>query len=997
MKHKFSTRMLSVFLAAVMIFGTIGPVAVFGVEAGQILSVTETSRMTVPYGTTLEEAIARLPEAVTGQKAVPLVEVEGFSYDFEDAAQAGSWNILSSLIKVENGLINYPKNSNVKATVGPETLTDFVVEADILLAAGADRDAGIMIRTTEATNKGPDSYNGYYVGFGVLDLNEKPHRYGIKTGYADGGWHDVSMYELSAEDLDMTKRQTLKLVVCDEYVGIFVKEADEPESAFQHVKTEKQTVYSAGSVGLRSYQQAFDAEAFRVRAVTQEDLAAAGIQKAVEQPVAVAEWTCANYDGNTAGNYTFVGTLAEGEGYTLPEGLSTSTIVTVQDKPASLNYDHSVPFNQVQLTDGFWSNYQKAFICQVIPTAIKNISTGNGGIPNFKTASEYLATKPETGYTTDDAPAHKGARYVDSDVYKVVEAMAYALQLDAKGDAEMLAGQAYIAETLETWIPWFVGSQEADGYLYTCFTLKSTDQMTAEQARFTGRRDVDPVKTDGTPYDLVGTAEYNSLVDFDDHELYCIGHFYEAAVAHYRATGDFRLLDVAVKNADLVARTFGPDDATQVQAVPGHQEIELALIKLANVCNEIGGEYAAKSASYIQVAKFFLDERGKGNGAGSSYKWNHDGYNVSASWYSGKYSLDLEAAADLTEGYGHCVRAEYQYTAMADVALMEIAAGNENPYDAALKNVWNDLHTTKQYITGGVGLSNGTESFGEAYEAAPGNAYCETCAQVANSMWAQRMSVLYDDSQYANQIETNLYNSIISCVNLDGNQFFYGNPIQSNNGGLRSNWFGTACCPPNLLRTVCAIGGYIYAQNADGSIIVDQYIGNTAALSVGEQVVHITLETDMPWNGNVKFTVKDAVNTTVSFRVPAWATGENTLKINGETAEFSVSDKGYLSLNREWKAGDTVELYFPMEVTLVETAEGFKNFAGMAAVRRGPIVYAAETYDNPEMNIPGFVLTDDIDFTASELTNYPNCKRNETSHVYESHSRQYFTNHYRRC
>ena len=292
--------------------------------------------------------------------------------------------------------------------------------------------------------------------------------------------------------------------------------------------------------------------------------------------------------------------------------------VTVKEMPEAVNKDHAVPFSQVEVNDDFWALRQKQMVCEVIPTAMENISKSGGGLNNFKLASEYLATK-EGEYTTENAPMHEGAKYGG---LRCLEGHREHGLCPCSWTPRAIRKCSQVrpisARRLNEWIPWFVGSQEADGYLYTAFTLASNNgDCPDSQMRFTGRSDDMQVHTDGSYYETVGTAAYDESVDYDDHELYCMGHFYEAAVAHYRATGDFRLLDVAVKNANLVARTFGYDDKTQVQAVPGHQEIELALIKLAEVCLEIGGEYAEKAARYVEVARFFLDQRGH----------DHDGWN----------------------------------------------------------------------------------------------------------------------------------------------------------------------------------------------------------------------------------------------------------------------------------------------------------------------------------------------------------------------------------
>ena len=951
-------RAASLTLAALMVVGVLPASALAAGEVPALLSVQEGINVSVSYGTDAGTAKLSLPTQVTVEveDLSPLAEVTPVSLDFENG-KPDEMRYFSDEITAQNGKLHFPNRENIKATMGLESMTDYVVEAELqCVEETPTADYGIMFRTTEASGDGPDSYHGLYVGLGVLDFNAKPVKYGLKVGYADGYWHDIKMYEY---ELDAKAVNTLRVVVYKNTYTVFVKR---PGEDFVKVISATQDIYENGCVGLRSYKQGFDADSFSIRAVTEADLEACGIVPSVSMNAKVESWTAdPAYDPNEPGSYTFTGTLAESDAFTNEENRTVEATVTVKEMPEAVNKDHVVPFSQVEVNDDFWALRQKQMVCEVIPTAIENISKSGGGLNNFKLASEYLKDK-EGNYTTENAPMHEGAKYVDSDVWKVIESMAYALQLDAKGDSEMLAGQAYIRQKLNEWIPWFVGSQEADGYLYTAFTLASNNgDCPDSQMRFTGRSDDMPVHTDGSYYETVGTAAYDESVDYDDHELYCMGHFYEAAVAHYRATGDFSLLDVAVKNADLVARTFGYDDETQVQAVPGHQEIELALIKLAEVCLEIGGEYAKKAASYVKVARFFLDQRGH----------DHDGWNdaVDNKNLGGpQYCQDDVPVAAQRTAYGHCVRAQYMYTGMADVALMLVAQGEENPYDEALNAIWEDVRS-KQYINGGVGVAYGAESFGNAYELPNNMAYCETCAQISNAMWNLRMNLLYKDSKYADVIENNLYNSIISCVNLDGNQFFYGNPMQSDNGGLRSDWFGTACCPPNLMRTVCSIGGYIYTQDADGDIAVNQYIGNSAEINVGGTLVNFDLETDMPWYGNTTFTVSlsGEKNFSVRFRVPDWATGENTFKVNGEAISATPNEYGYVEITRTWKSGDKVEISFPMEATRVYSDERITTNEGLVAVRRGPILYAAEQVDNT-VDVAKVELTLDATLTAGELT-----------------------------
>ncbi|MBQ7661089.1 MAG: glycoside hydrolase family 127 protein [Clostridia bacterium] len=649
----------------------------------------------------------------------------------------------------------------------------------------------------------------------------------------------------------------------------------------------------------------------------------------------------------------------------------TSVAFAADDAQAQTAAAHAVPFSDVTVEDDFWSALQKQFVCKVIPVAISNISTATGGMENFRKAAAYLAEK-SGNYTTEDAPNHGGAIYVDSDDYKVIEAMCYALLLDADGDAEILQGQAAIREQLEEWIPWIVGAEEADGYLYTPYTLTYTGTSRQADMRFNGRSDDMPVHTDGSLYDTVGTAAYKSRVNMDNHELYCAGHFYEAAVAHYRATGDFRLLDAAVKNADLVVRTCGRGPG-QAYIIPGHQEIELALIKLAALCREIGVadgvDYAAKADGYVETAKFFLDARGRD----SEYDRPLGGSSV-------YYQNDAPVATQRT-AHGHCVRANYMYTAMADVALLETAKGNQNPYDDALTAIWADMRT-KMYVHGGIGIPGG-ESYSAAYTLPNDGAYCETCAQISNVMWNQRMQLLYGDAKYADLMEWTLYNSVLSCVNLDGDRFFYQNHVTSHQDFTRNAWFGTACCPPNLLRTVMSIGGYIYTQDDAGNLTVNQYIGNTANLKIGGNDAQISMSSAFPWDGNVSLTVRHAPGTefTLRLRIPDWATGENSVTLNGENIDLVPDEDGYLAIRRTFADGDVLRIDFPMDAERLYTDKNITANAGLVSVRRGPILYCAESPDNENLDVLSAALPADAAFTVSEMTSLPGKTGDDPYHV----------------
>ena len=926
-----------------------------------LVRVPQDISTSVAYGTAEEKAMQQLPTTVnvSVEDLTPYVEVEEKTYTFNDNTLPEGWTSVCGTYSLSDGRLHVDAQENVKLICGDVNMTDYVVEVDLQGDGTVGADFGLIFRCEEVTDETPDTFYGYYVGVGRLDNdpNAADRSTGVKAGFGTGAWNQIGTY--TTDKVNPSEVTRLKVVVYGNTFTTFVK--GERDSDYTKIMSSTTELHPNGFIGLRSYKQAFFADNLTIRAVTDEDLAAAGIAREVEVAAEVERWTCdTTYQGTVPGTYTYTGTLKESEQFDNSNHLTAKATITVREQPKQVNQTHSVPFSQVTVRDEFWSARQKWFICEVIPTAIERISTGSGGMLNFKTAAEYLAKKlkenPDGTFTTTDAPAHQGAIYVDSDDYKVIEAMSYALQLDANGDAEMIAGQAAIAEQLEEWIPWIVGAQEPDGYLYTSYTLSGSgvDGIT----RCNGRRDDMAIQPDGTPYSTVGTDEFTANFA-SNHELYNFGHFYEAAVAHYRATGDFRLLDVAVKNADMVVRTFGYGKK-QVQAAPGHEEIELALLKLAALCEEIGTangvDYGDKAQGYIDVAKFFLDVRGK-----AEYGTN-----------MGSYLQADKPIAEQTTAYGHCVRAQYLYTGMADVALMEIAAGHENPYENLLQ-IWEDATYTKTYITGGIGIRNG-EAFPESYQLPnDSNTYCETCAQISNAMWNQRMNLLYGGSEFIDVIERELYTSILSCVNFDADAFFYENHMLSDRDFERSAWFGTACCPPNLMRTVMSIGGYIYAQQADGSISVNQYIGNDAQINVKGDIVNLSMTANMPWDCDVTMHVEASGDQTftIYFRVPGWADGENTVTVNGQSVSAEANEDGYVEITRAWGADDVVELHFPMEAKRVYTDEKVAAGKDQVAVQRGPVVYCAEEWDNADFDITTATLSTDAELVVGEMTRLP--------------------------
>lgn len=624
----------------------------------------------------------------------------------------------------------------------------------------------------------------------------------------------------------------------------------------------------------------------------------------------------------TRGSEDVAGTLTA----ILSDGTNSVTkdiTVTVAKKTRE-SVTSAVDFTKVHINDKFWSSRQKQFICSIIPVGISKVEEASGGIPNL-----INAAKKNRGETYDK---YVGSVYfLDSDPYKMVEAMSYALQINAGEDADILAGQQAIKSKLEEWIPYIQGAQETSGYLDTYFTLENSDTATE-------------------------SSKPGKWTNFALHEMYCVGHFYEAAVAHFRATGDKRLLDVAVKSADYINGLFGVEEEKWKQ-VPGHEEIELALIKLAAACQEAGGDYTAKSKEYIKLAKFFIDNRG--------ITTDRHGYNSAM----GDYDQDHMLVTEQTEAVGHAVRAMYLYTAMADVALLD----DTNIYDHALLSLWENVTEKKSYVTGGIGSSASNEGFGKDYELPNETAYCETCANIGSVMWNERMNLLYGDSKYVDVIERTLYNSVISCVNFEGDKFFYGNPMSSNGSSGRSAWFGCACCPPNLMRLVENLGSYVYTQNQD-VLTLNLYIGNEATFNVNSKALKMKLDTEMPWYGTSKLTVTQSDNVACSLRlrIPEWATGKNEIKLNGEAISTENLDSdGYLVLTRTWKTGDVIDINFPMAIERTHTPDQVTTNVGYTAIQRGPMVYAAEEVDN-NFNVHKSYLPTTSQFTETWADNLMN-------------------------
>jgi len=574
-----------------------------------------------------------------------------------------------------------------------------------------------------------------------------------------------------------------------------------------------------------------------------------------------------------------------------------------------------VPFTAVHFDDGFWAPRIEVNRTVTIPLAFEK-DQETGRIDNFVRAAEALRGEP---------PANRrppGYPFDDTDVYKVIEGASYTLSVHPDPKLE-----AY----LDGLISKIGAAQEPDGYLYTA-------------------RTIDPLH----PHVWSGSQRW-VLEGVNSHELYDLGHLYEAAVAHYQATGKRNLLDIALKSANLLCNTFGPGK----RAIwPGHQIVEMGLVKLYRVTGD---------ERYLDLAKFMLDSRGPNNseeGAGNPY--------VEAD----KPVIDQTTA---TTG-GHAVRAVYMYSGMADVAALT----GDDAYVNALDKIWENVAGRKLHITGGIGARAAGESFGADYELPNMSAYNETCAAVGNDFWNERLFLLHADAKYIDVMERTLYNGLISGVALDGKTFFYQNPLEAT--GLagkdqRSPWFNVACCPGNITRFMASVPGYVYAQRGD-AIWVNLFVASAGEIKLDDgRTVKMVQETRYPWDGAVKMTVDPGqpAPLTVRVRIPGWARNEPvasdlyrfedksslapTLKVNGKAVKPAI-EKGYVALTRTWKKGDTIELNLPMPVRRVLANGNVVSDRGRVAIQRGPIVYTAEWVDNPHGEVRNLMLPDSARMTA---------------------------------
>ena len=579
-----------------------------------------------------------------------------------------------------------------------------------------------------------------------------------------------------------------------------------------------------------------------------------------------------------------------------------------------------VPFTQVRLTDDFWRPRLETNRTVTIPFLWKK-NEETGRVDNFAIAGKL---KPGT---------YKGERYNDTDVYKPLEGSAYSLMVHPDPSLD-----AY----LDGVITKVAAAQEPDGYLFT--------PRTADPAR---------------PVPGIGPERWSELAV--SHELYNAGHMVEAAVAHFQATGKRAFLDVAVRNADLLAATFGPGPGRR-RGFPGHQEIELALVKLYRTTGR---------AAYLDLAKYFLDQRGRDVVLTQYPPGNRFAiYNEPEQIQAHKPVLEQD------EAVGHAVRVTYMASAMADVA----ALFGDRPYLAASRRLWENVVGKKTYLTGGIGSRHDRERFGENYELPNLTGYLETCASIVMAFWNHRMFLLTGEAGYLDVMERAVYNGVLAGVSLEGDSFFYANPLASD--GLfkfnqdelgRAPFFETACCPGNIARFLPSLPGYVYAVRGD-VLYVNLFAAGSARVGLAGRTVAVKQETRYPWDGTVRLTFEPerAAEFAVHVRVPGWAQNRPLptdlyhylergdakveIRVNGERADMNW-DKGFARFRRVWKKGDVLEIVFPMDPRRVGAHEAVKDDRNRVAVERGPLVYCAEGLDNGGRAL-GLVLPDDAALLA---------------------------------
>ncbi|MFY9494819.1 MAG: beta-L-arabinofuranosidase domain-containing protein [Limnochordia bacterium] len=566
----------------------------------------------------------------------------------------------------------------------------------------------------------------------------------------------------------------------------------------------------------------------------------------------------------------------------------------------------------VALNKGLLSERMRVIREEVIPYQWKAL---NDQVPGAEPSHAIENLQIAAG---DKEGVHHGFIFQDSDVAKWLEAVGYRLATHPDPELEKTADE--VIELLGR-------AQEEDGYLNSFFTIMRPE------GRWTNLR--------------------------DDHELYCAGHLIEAAVAYYEGTGKRNLLDIVCRFVDLIDSVFGPEPG-KLKGYPGHQEIELALIRLYHVTGD---------EKHLKLAKFFIDQRGQ-QPHYFVQEWEKRG-ETGKSWYAWplEYQQSHLPVREQTKAVGHSVRAMYMYSAMVDVAretndveLMDVAKG-----------LWRNVVSKQMYITGGVGSQEYGEGFSTDYDLPSDTAYTETCAAIGLVFWAQRLLQVEPKAEYADVLERALFNGVLSGISLDGQRFFYVNPLEVvpevisrrrdhfHVRPTRQSWFGCACCPPNIARLVASVGKYMYGVEGN-ALYVHLYGDNTAEAVWAGKNVTLRQETDYPYEGEVKVSIEapEAVDGVLYLRIPGWCQEWN-VKVNGEIVTSPTLEEGYLKLARVWTNGDTIELSLAMPVMRVRSNTLVRETIGKVALQRGPLVYCLEEQDNGA-NLAALILPAESEF-----------------------------------
>ena len=606
------------------------------------------------------------------------------------------------------------------------------------------------------------------------------------------------------------------------------------------------------------------------------------------------------------------------------------------------NRNHPITLRQFQAAEGFWKEKMELVRSEVIPYQWDILNDRvEGASPsfcmrNFKIAGKLMREKREQGAEFEE-PVYTfrgfealpedmehledrfyGYVFQDSDFSKWIEAVAYSLVSHPDSELEKTADEA---------IDIVCAAQMENGYLDTYYIINGMDKS------------------------------FSNLKD--NHELYCLGHLTEGAVAYYQATGKDKLLKAAMKFADYVDSCFGPEE-NKCKGYPGHEIAEMALVRLYEVTGE---------ERYLNLARFFIDERGK-----QPYYWDCEGEVKQEEGERYQYHQAHRPVREQDEAVGHAVRAVYLYSGMADVARIT----DDEELKQACRRLWKSIVQEKMYITGAIGGTHIGESFSFPFDLPNDTAYAETCASIGLIFFARRMLEMEPDAAYADVMEQALYNSVLSGMALDGKSFFYVNPLEVlpeachkderkfHVKPVRQKWFGCACCPPNIARIVSSVASYAYTEQED-TLWFHLYMGSVLTKMVGGQEVNLCVETSMPWNGHVsvKLHTQEAVSCTLAMRLPGWSVngratvvcggvsagiswekgGKNLYVVQGSLTEVSVQD-GYLHLSGAWQDGDCITLDFAMEVHMVSADERVRENLGKAAFIRGPVVYCMEEADN---------------------------------------------------